>query len=110
MNILEKFADVPKIETERLTLRNITLDDAEDIYLGASNEEVTRYVTWDTHSSSSDTIKFINTFLPQYDALWGLSLKKMVNLLEQFTLFGGSQNTIVLKMDMFYLKNTGAKG
>jgi [ribosomal protein S5]-alanine N-acetyltransferase len=76
MNILEKFADVPKIETERLILRKITLDDAEDMYLYASNEEVTRYVTWDTHSSLSDTIEFINTFLPQYDALWGIELKE----------------------------------
>lgn len=76
MNILEKFADVPKIETERLILRKITLDDAEDMYLYASNEEVTRYVTWDTHSSLSDTIVFINTFSPQYDALWGIELKE----------------------------------
>lgn len=74
MNILEKFADVPKIETERLILRKVTLDDAEDMYLYASNEEVTRYVTWDTHSSLSDTIEFINMFLSQYDAPWGIEL------------------------------------
>jgi [ribosomal protein S5]-alanine N-acetyltransferase len=47
MNILEKFDDIPKIETEHLILRKITLDDAKDMYLYASNEEVTRYVTWD---------------------------------------------------------------
>jgi [ribosomal protein S5]-alanine N-acetyltransferase len=76
MNISEKFADVPKIETERLILRKITLDDAEDMYLYASNEEVTRYVTWNTHSSLSDTIEFINTFLTQYDAPWGIELKE----------------------------------
>ncbi|GLB61848.1 GNAT family N-acetyltransferase [Cytobacillus sp. NCCP-133] len=76
MIILEKFADVPKLETERLILRKITLDDAEDMYLYASNEEVTRYVTWETHSSLSDTIEFINTFLPQYDAPWGIELKE----------------------------------
>jgi [ribosomal protein S5]-alanine N-acetyltransferase len=76
MNILETFADVPKIETERLILRKITLDDAEDMYAYASNEEVTRYVTWDTHTSISDTIEFINTFLPQYDAAWGIEVKE----------------------------------
>ncbi|UOE56124.1 GNAT family N-acetyltransferase [Cytobacillus oceanisediminis] len=73
MNIIDKFGDVPKIETERLVLRKITLNDAEDMYLYASNEEVTRYVTWDTHSSLSD---FINSFLPQYDAPWGIELKE----------------------------------
>lgn len=76
MNILEKFDDIPKIETEHLILRKITLDDAKDMYLYASNEEVTRYVTWDTHSSLSDTIDFMNTFLTQYDALWGIELKE----------------------------------
>lgn len=76
MNILQKFADAPKIETERLILRKITLDDAEDMYLYASDEEVTRYVIWDTHSSLSDTIEFINTFLSQYHLPWGIELKE----------------------------------
>lgn len=76
MNITEKFGEVPKIETERLVLRQITIDDAEDMYLYASNEEVTRYVTWDTHSSLSDTNEFINSFLPHYDAPWGIELKE----------------------------------
>lgn len=76
MNITEKFCDVPKIETERLILRKITLDDAEEMYSYASNEEVTKSVTWDTHSSLSDTIEFINSFLPQYDAPWGIELKE----------------------------------
>ena len=76
MNIKEKFGDVPTIETERLVLRKIIVDDAEDMYLYASNEEVTKYVAWDTHSSLSDTIEFINSFLPQYDAPWGIELKE----------------------------------
>ncbi|UOQ91916.1 GNAT family N-acetyltransferase [Halobacillus shinanisalinarum] len=46
------------------------------MYLYASNEEVTRYVTWDTHSSLSDKNEFINSFLPQYDAPWGIELKE----------------------------------
>lgn len=94
MNIIEKYGDIPKIETEHLILRKITLDDAKDMYLYASDEEVTRNVTWNTHSSLSDTIKFINTFLPQYDAPWGVELK---------------ENGRLLKLGMFYQKNTGAK-
>ncbi|MDM5227329.1 GNAT family protein [Cytobacillus sp. NJ13] len=76
MKIIEKFADVPSIETERLILRKVTLDDTEDMYLYASDEEVTKSVTWDTHSSLTDTIEFINKFLPQYDAPWGIELKE----------------------------------
>ncbi|MBM7553048.1 GNAT family N-acetyltransferase [Thalassobacillus pellis] len=76
MNILEKYEDIPKIETERLILRKITLDDAKDMYLYASDEEVTKNVTWNTHFTLSDTFRFINTFLSKYDAPWGIELKE----------------------------------
>lgn len=76
MNYNEKYGDIPTLETERLILRKITLEDAKDMYTYASNEEVTKYVTWDKHSSLSDTIDFINKFLPQYDAPWGIQHKE----------------------------------
>lgn len=76
MKIEEKFGEIPQLETERLILRKIDLDDAEELYLYASDEEVTKSVTWETHSSLSDTVEFINSFLPQYDAPWGIELKE----------------------------------
>ncbi|UOQ44856.1 GNAT family N-acetyltransferase [Halobacillus salinarum] len=76
MNRLEKIAEVPVIETERLLLRKITIDDAEDMYVYASDEEVTKSVTWETHASLTDTIEFIETFIPRYDAPWGIELKE----------------------------------
>ena len=40
------------IETERLILRQFRLEDAEDMYKNwASDEAVTRYLTWPTHDS-----------------------------------------------------------
>ena len=40
------------LETERLILRPFEKEDAEAIFYGwASDPEVTRYLTWDTHES-----------------------------------------------------------
>lgn len=60
MKIEEIFGDLPELETERLILRKITLDDVEDMYSYCSNEEVSKYVTWDTHQALDDTINFVN--------------------------------------------------
>ncbi|MDD5985055.1 MAG: GNAT family N-acetyltransferase, partial [Turicibacter sp.] len=41
-----------RIETERLILRPFKLSDANDMFKNwASDDEVTKYLTWPTHSS-----------------------------------------------------------
>lgn len=70
------FQDLPTIETERLILRKITEDDVESIFEYGSNEEVARYVTWDTHQTLDDTKAFVDFVLNQYalnkPAHWGI--------------------------------------
>lgn len=73
--------DLPVLETERLLLRRITLDDVEDIFAYGSIEEVTRYVTWDPHRTLSDTMEFVQFILNQYEynkqvAPWGIEYKE----------------------------------
>lgn len=49
-----------KIETERLVLRPLSYEDAEEIfYTYASKPEATRFVSWPTHKSISDTRSFL---------------------------------------------------
>lgn len=76
MKIKEEFGEIPTIETDRLILRKITLDDAEDMFSYASDEEVTKSVAWKKHDTLSDTEDFIKEFLSQYDAPWGIELKE----------------------------------
>ena len=42
------FADLPELETGRLLLRKMRLDDAGAVFAYASDPEVTRYVLWET--------------------------------------------------------------
>lgn len=80
MEIEKIYSDLPILETERLILRKVSVDDSEEMFLYASNEEVSKYVTWDTHKTISDTKEFINFVKNKYEnhqvAPWGIEIKE----------------------------------
>ena len=80
MEIKTIFGNLPTLETERLILRKITLEDVEDMFSYGSNEEVSKYVTWDTHKTISDTKEFVDFVLTRYEnnqvSPWGIEYKE----------------------------------
>ncbi|GGD12640.1 N-acetyltransferase [Pontibacillus salipaludis] len=80
VEIEDIYGNLPKLETKRLLLRKITLEDVDDMYHYVSNEEVTKYVTWEAHKSISDTKEFIEYALTQYEnkdlSPWGIEYKE----------------------------------
>ena len=55
------------IETKRIILRKIKLDDAEAMFNNwASDDDVTKYLMWPTHRSIKDTKDIINLWLDNY--------------------------------------------
>ncbi|MCR5768920.1 MAG: GNAT family N-acetyltransferase [Lachnospiraceae bacterium] len=57
-----------RIETERLILRRLTEDDAEAMYNNwASDPEVTKFLTWPTHTDKDVSRNIIRTWLPLYE-------------------------------------------
>ena len=66
MNLLDILAHLPTIETERLLLRKITLNDASDMFEYASNPEVSQYTMWSTHTSLEDTKYFLRSLTKMY--------------------------------------------
>ena len=79
MEIAQIYGDLPIIETERLLLRKITFNDADDIYEYTSDQLVSQYVTWDHHETIMDTKGFIHFVNQQYTlkklAPWGIEYK-----------------------------------
>lgn len=79
------FKNNPQLETERLILRKLVLEDAEDIYIYASDDEVSKYLTWDTHKTIEDSKGFINFVLDRYEkddvGDWGIVLKETGKLI-----------------------------
>jgi len=62
------FWDLPDVETKRLRLRKLTLEDAEDVFHYGSNEEVARSVTWYPYKTVDDAEEFIRQVLAFYEA------------------------------------------
>ena len=74
-SIFVKFSKYPTIETERLLLRPVTLDDAEAMFEYASDSENTRY-TFLTNQSLEETKNNIAQFyLASPLGRWGIELK-----------------------------------
>ena len=79
------------IETERLFLRPLTLEDADIAYYGWTGDaEVAEYVSWLPHHSIDDTIEWlkeiewkqddIGNILPNDNYIWGFVLKETEQL------------------------------
>ena len=80
MNIEKIYSDLPILETERLILRKVTKEDIEDMYLYGSDEEVSKYVTWNTYETIADTKGFVEFVLNKYEnkqvSPWGIEYKE----------------------------------
>ena len=68
------------IETDRLILHRLRYEDAEEIfYCYASKPEATKYVSWPTHITLSDTRTFLNQVISAWnrneDYSFGIRLK-----------------------------------
>ncbi|AIL12704.1 hypothetical protein IM40_02885 [Candidatus Paracaedimonas acanthamoebae] len=50
------------LETPRLYLRSLMLEDVEDVYAYAKDPQVSKYVTWETHKTQTETYEFIQNF------------------------------------------------
>lgn len=53
------FVGTQRLETERLILRKLSLDDAENMFKNwASDDEVTKYLVWEAHKNLEVTKKY----------------------------------------------------
>jgi Acetyltransferases, including N-acetylases of ribosomal proteins len=71
-----------QLETERLILRRFTLDDAEAMFKNwASDDEVSKYLTWQTHADISVSKAVIGLWLELYQNpnhySWTIVLKEI---------------------------------
>lgn len=76
-----KHLGTKRIETEHLILRKFTQDDAEDMFKNwASDNEVTKYLTWPAHSSVEVSKRLIDMWEKDSESLnyyqWCIELKE----------------------------------
>lgn len=61
------FVDLPQMVTERLLLRKVTLDDAEDMLTYVSDPEVARYTTWEPYGSIEQVRSHLRSVIENYE-------------------------------------------
>lgn len=80
MKIGEFFSNLPTLETERIRLRRLSKEDANDIFEYAKNENTAQFLPWYSHRVKQDSVKFVDSVLENYSkgyvAPWGVELKK----------------------------------
>ncbi len=70
---------MPELYTQRLLLRKLTMNDAQDIYAYSKDPSVARYVLWHPHRSVMDSRFFLKCLMRQYrnrePASYGITLR-----------------------------------
>lgn len=90
MDIKQKiYSELPVIETERLVLRKLKMDDAADLFAYASDPAVPRFMPWEAHKTKEETNEFIRFILDGYEnqrkLTWAIELKgtgKMIGTID----------------------------
>lgn len=76
LTVEDVFGNLPSLETDRLLLRKLRLDDAEAVFAYASDPEVARYTTWEAHKTIDDSKAFLTSVIELYNshqvAPWGM--------------------------------------
>lgn len=79
MNDTNHLPAITIVESQRLKLRPITLNDAQALFNYAKNGKMTKYVPWTAHKNINDSINFINSLLKEYQQctslMWAVQLK-----------------------------------
>lgn len=72
--------ELPTLETERLVLRKLRMDDAAGVFSYASDPEITKHTAWPPHRTLADSEAYLDMALGLYEggneALWGVVLKE----------------------------------
>ncbi len=78
-SICKIFSNIPTINTERIILRRISIDDIDDMYEYSSDGNVTKYLTWSPHPDKEYTHEYINYLQSRYRTGdfydWGIILR-----------------------------------
>lgn len=93
------------LESERLILRKFVIDDAEDMFNNwASDDEVTKYLTWPTHASIDVTKFVLNDWIANYEKNdffnWAIELKETGKVIGNISVVRINEN--VLSADIGY--------
>src|SRR4051812_34725848 len=87
----ESFTPFPILQTERLTLRQLSIDDQQEIFMLRSDKEVNKYLDRQVSKTIEDAIKFIdrinNNIKINNSIYWVITLAKTKTFVGTICLF-----------------------
>ena len=91
MKIADIYQNLPTLKTARLVLRAISLDDVQDYFAFASDEDLVRHLRWGPHAIPAQTESYIRDVLDEYregkDGPWGIADKRTGAIIGSIHLF-----------------------
>ncbi len=85
LDISQTFAQFPMLETERCLLRELTLNDSQDLFALVRDEAVTRYLPWETATTLDEAEQRIQRYLKHFEEqtaiVWGIENKSNQRLI-----------------------------
>ena len=64
--ICKIFSNIPTVETDRLILRKVTIDDVDDMNEYSKTQLITEYLTWSPHPDKAYTFEYISYLQTRY--------------------------------------------
>ncbi|HBT16403.1 MAG TPA: N-acetyltransferase [Firmicutes bacterium] len=68
-------AENPVLESERLVIRPFFMDDVNEVFLYASDDQVTEYLTWSSHTDLAQTEKIVKEVFLGKPGVYAIELK-----------------------------------
>lgn len=89
-----------KLKTKRLILRKLEISDAKEMFNNwASDEDVTKYLTWKAHKNIEDTKEILNDWAKSYSKQdfyqWGIVLKETKELIGTIGVVDNKENRLI---------------
>lgn len=63
------------LESNRLILRPFSINDIEDVFLYANDDDVIEYLTWESHVDLSQTEKVVKEFYMNNPGIFAIEIK-----------------------------------
>ena len=103
-----------ELESERLRFRKITIDDAEEMFNNwASDDDVTRYLTWSSHKNVDVTRSVIDSWVESYKNkdyyLWEIEDKETKELIGTISVVNKNDNKKEFELGMCLCKRYWGK-
>lgn len=102
------------IETDRLILRRFELSDAEGMYNGwASDEKVSRHVSWKPHKNAEETRQLLTKWISEYEDNsynWVAELKSTHELIGNISAIHVNRRHSICEIGYCYGSRYGNKG